>query len=148
MAFDNSTISQPDLHMNAAAARKGFGNHDAERIRSVIAVSAADVATLDKKIKVFKFNKAGFVSNFALRATDMDGGATLVLELGDGTTDAKYMTTTAGQAGGLELTNVVDESTEAGSPVAADDEIEINIGTAATTGAAGTIEVSFDYVIA
>jgi hypothetical protein len=136
--------------MNAAAGRKGLGNHAAERVLSVVNVTAADVATLDKKIKVFKFNKAGFVSNFALRASDLDsnGVPTLVLELGDGSIDAAYMTSAVGQAGGLELTNAVSEATEAGAPVAAGDEVEINIGTAAATGAAGTIEVSFDYVIA
>lgn len=157
MAFDNSTISQPDLHMNAAAGRKPFSADGGAsgRIKLVSAWTAAD-ATIDGNIKnVFKIQRNGYVSNFSLKAdADMDTNVTPTLTWDVGitgvtATDAdEFMAAVTGdEALAGHDTNVVDESLQLGTRVVAGDYI--TIGTSATggaaTAAAGNLSLAFDF---
>ena len=97
--------------------------------------------------KVFKVLKDCYVSNFALKASAMDSHATplLTIDVGTDSDDDEFIAgTTVGRAGGTELTNVVDESTEGGFPLAAGEFIVISIKAAPATAVAGTTDLSFD----
>lgn len=143
------------VHQMAGDGRTpfAFGGSGASRQNVKIAVTEADLETADFEWHAFKCAKAGYVSNFAIRSDALDAGAGLVLDVGiqgtSATDDDEFVSNaTVGQAGGLELTNVVDESTESGFPVAAGDIIYLSVSTVATTGADGNITLSFDYAVA
>lgn len=143
------------VHQNAGDARTpfAFGGSGSARQNVKIAVTEEQLETADFEWHAFKCAKAGYVSNFALRSTDVDDATGIVLDVGiqgtSATDDDEFIAdATVGQAGGLELTNVVDESTEAGFPVAAGDIIYLSVSTVATTGVDGEITLSFDYTVA
>ena len=105
--------------------------------------------TVNSQQRVWKTKRACFVSNFVLRADDMDTHATtptLAFDVGTNTDDDEFIANSAvGQAGGWEQTNVVDTSTEqAGFQLAAGEYIIISVKTAAATAAAGTTTLWFD----
>lgn len=99
--------------------------------------------------KVFKFAKAGFVGNFAIKAdTNMDSHATptLVIDVGDVSNPDKFIDgATAAQAYAGYYTNAIAETTIAGTAVAADSFIVVDIDAGAATAVAGKLIVSFDY---
>jgi hypothetical protein len=103
--------------------------------------------TVNSEHRVFKCLKDCYVSNFSLKATAMDSHATplLTIDVGTQDDDDEFISgATVGQAGGVELTNVVDESTEAGFPLVAGDYIIVSVKAAAATPVAGTTFLRFD----
>ncbi len=140
-------------HQYAGDARIPFGFGGSGQGRILIKTAwAAENLTVNSQQVVFKALKECFVSNFALHSTDMDTHVTPTLEFDVGQAgsvddDDEFISgsaATIGEAGGLELTNVLDESTEAGTRLAAGDTIIISVRTAAATAAAGTTYLSFD----
>lgn len=141
-----------DDHQYAGDARIpfGFGGSGEGRVHVTSEWAAANL-TINSQQKIFKVAKPCYVSNFKLRTDQLDTHATptLTIDVGTDTDDDEFIAAaTVGQTGGLELTNVVDESTEAGFPLAAGEYIIVSVKAAAATAAAGTVEVSFDIALA
>lgn len=154
MAFDNSTIAQPDLHQMAAAKRVPFAADGGGSGRlNITSAWAASELTAGNSKNIFYFKDNGYVSNFSIKASaDMDTHATPTLTwdvglAGVSTTDAdEFMAAVTGdEAYAGHDTNVVDESTELGFRVVAGDYITLASKAAAATGAAGNIKLAFDF---
>lgn len=101
---------------------------------------------------IYKFAKAGFVSQFAIKSdVNMDPHATptLIIDIGTDTDPDEFIDgATAAQAFAGYFTNTASTgtATEAGFAVAAGDYILIDIDAGATASAvAGTLRVSFKY---
>ena len=120
-------------HMYAGDARVPFsvGGSGTGRITIVTDWGTDNLGAGDQQV-VFKAAKACFVSNFSLRSTDMDTDATPTLEFDVGivSDDDEFIVGTGktiGEAGGTDLVNAVDESTVAGTLLAADATIIISV---------------------
>ncbi len=141
-------MSDVKTHQYGSDARVpfGFGGSGSGRIKIVTDWAAANLTINDEAI-VFKTDKACVVSNFALEGTDMDTHATptLTFDVGIAADDDEFIAASdVGQAGTTSVTNAVDESTVAGTVLAADGTIIISVKAAAATAAAGTTTLSFD----
>ena len=140
-------------HMYAGDARIPFsvGGQGQGRIRIDTSWGTTNLGAGDQQV-VFKAAKDCYVSNFALVSTDMDTHATPTLEFDVGIVadDDEFIVGTGltiGEAGGTTVVNAVDESTVAGTVLAADATIIISVRTAAATAAAGTTNLSFDVAL-
>ena len=137
-------------HQYAGDARVPFAFGGSGEGRVIIKSDwGTDNLTVNSEQKVWKCLKNCYVSNFALRVTDMDshGTPTLEWDVGTDTDDDEFIAgtgTTFGETGGYSITNVVDESTVPGFYLAAGEYIVISVHTAAATAAAGTTTLSFD----
>lgn len=110
-----------------------------------IAVATSDIDLADL-IKVFKARKGFVVTGAMLQSTDLDSSTGVVLALGDGSDDDRFITNaTIGQAGGFTTTLA-----PAGAlyEFTADTDIYIKVTTAPSgTAAAGTVRaVLFGYI--
>lgn len=121
----------------------------------------ADWATgnlaIDSQQKVYKFAKAGFVNQFAIKSDAlMDSHATPLLTVDVGVIDLSASSTdddefmaavTAAEmfAGHYTNTSSTGTATEAGFEVEAGDIILVSVKAAAATAVAGEITLSFKY---
>ena len=138
-------------HQYAGDARVpfAFGGSGSGHVRIEADWSASEVATAAGSQKIWKAAKNCYLKNFGLRVPVMDSHATPTLEWDVGSTDggAEFITTastTVGEVGGYRVINIPDESTVAGTYMAAGGIIYLTNQTKAATGVAGTVEVAFD----
>ena len=144
-------------HQLAGDARSpfSFGGQGDGRIAITTNWPAADLTAANIQ-KVFKFARTGRVGNFTIVAdADMDTHATptLTWQVGvDGTATAtttdpnKYMDAVTGdEAYAGHGTNVIAETTEAGSRVIAGDILTLGTLAAAATGVAGNVTIAFTF---
>ena len=108
-----------------------------------------DNLTAGDSHKVFKFAKDGYVGNFAIRSDvnlDPHATPTLVLDVGDVSNPDKFIDgATALQLYAGFFTNILAETTIAGTQVLEDSFIVFDIDVGAATATAGTVTITFEY---
>lgn len=98
-------------------------------VTAAIADAAADI------IEMIPVYAGEMLVDLTFESTDLDTGAALLMDVGDGGDDDRFIVAdNVGQSGGL-----VRLAQNAGHVYSADDTIDVTISTAAGTGAAGTI---------
>jgi len=125
---------------SAKNARKGLG------LVARTVTYTSPVFVLDDVVQLLPVYEGETVVGLELVTSDLDSHGTpaLVLDVGDGDNDDRYILgSTVGQAGGVAGPNVVS-----GYPYTytADDTIDLHVDTAPATGAAGTVSLTV-YVL-
>lgn len=113
---------------------------------------AATALVLDDVIQMVKVPKGATVVELILAVDDLDSGTDLVLDVGDGSDDDRYILgSTIGQAGGLARLGA--GITAATTPSAfnyeytAEDTIDVHVDTAPAGGGTGTIKMAVFYTM-
>ena len=139
----------------AAAARKYTpplkGNQKCV-LSQVITMATTDL-DLNDTVDVGWLPKGAIVTDCVIYATDMDTGATLVLDVGPTTNPDAYIdgaalsTPAAAVRAGNVLGSQATMATEAGTPLTADVKVIVTVATAAGTAASGTLAVHIEYFV-
>lgn len=131
---DRNIYTAADPVISAGFARSQYA------IGGVFSIVAGDLA-LNATTGLFKAPKGFVLTGIAGSFTDMDSGTALVLAIGDGGDDDRYLTSsTLGQTGGV-FNQVRDNGL--GYEFTEDTEIFLKATTAAGTAVAGTAKVYF-----
>lgn len=139
-------------HQLAGDARHpfSFGGAGAGPITVESNLATVNMA-IDSSHKIYKFAKAGYVNQFAIKTSvlmDSHTTPTLTFDVGTAADDDEFIAgSTAALAFAGDLTNTASTgtATEAGFLVAADSYVILSIKAAAATAVAGTVSVSFKY---
>jgi hypothetical protein len=110
---------------------------------ATIPTTGLELADVHQMIRV---PKGARVTGGSLTADDMDSGTALVLAVGDGVDDDRYVTgSTIGQAGGVVQFGRTASLSDYTYP--AEDTIDIKVTTAAGTAVSGKIKLVVRYVV-
>ena len=127
---------------------------DARQTKGATRVEVAlgtDNLTTGDSHSVFKFAKAGFINQVAIKSDvlmDSHATATLIIDIGTDTDVDEFIDgATAAQAFAGYFTNTASTgtATEAGFPIAAGDILVVDIDAGAATAVAGNLSVSFNF---
>lgn len=113
---------------------------------------AAVALVIDDIIQMVKVPKGATVLDIILSVDDLDSGANLVLDVGDGSDDDRFILgTTIGQGGGTVRLGQGITGAAAASPAgytyADADTIDVHVDTAPAGGGTGTITMTVIYTM-
>jgi len=142
-----ATTYSSDAVAATVQARGGVG------IQSITETYEAAVAlVIDDIIQMVKVPAGATVLDIILSVDDLDGGSALVLDVGDGDNDDRYILgSTIGQGGGTVrlgsgITGAAAASC-AGFTYTAEDTIDVHVDTAPSSGGTGTITMTVIYTM-
>jgi len=142
-----ATTYSADAVAATVQARGGVG------VQSVTETYEAGTAlVIDDIIQMVKVPAGATVLDIILSVDDLDSGTTIVLDVGDGSDDDRYILgTTIGQGGGtVRLGSGVVGAAAAsahGYTYSAEDTIDVHVDTAPSGGGTGTISMTVIYTM-
>lgn len=142
-----ATTYQSSKVASGVSPRAGIG------FSTITAVyECATALVIDDIIQMVKVPSGATVLDVILSVDDLDTGAALVLDVGDGDDDDRYILgSTIGQAGGtVRMGDGVVGAAAAGVQsytYTADDTIDIHVDTAPAGGGTGTVALTVSYTM-